>query len=67
MEIEENLDIALEIISTLIQNKEISKAENQELYQKYVNSSEIGNLTDRINFIRWFINSTPTLIGGETN
>lgn len=48
MEIEENLDIALEIINTLLQNKEISKADNQLLYQNYVNSVEVGNLTDKI-------------------
>ena len=48
MEMDENLDVALEIINTLIQNKEISKEKNLSLYQKYVNSSEIGNLTDKI-------------------
>lgn len=48
MEMEENLDVALEIINTLIQNKEISKEKNPSLYQKYVNSSEIGNLVDKI-------------------
>ena len=48
MEIDENLDVALEIINTLIQNKEISKEDNPLLYQNYVNSSEIGNLTDKI-------------------
>ena len=48
MEIDENLDIALEIINTLIQNKEISKEKNLSLYQKYIASSEIGNLTDKI-------------------
>ena len=48
MEIDENLDVALEIINTLIQNKEISKEGNPLLYQNYVNSSEIGNLTDKI-------------------
>ena len=48
MEMDENLDVALEIINTLIQNKEISKEKNLSLYQKYVNSSEIGNLSDKI-------------------
>ena len=48
MEIDENLDVVLEIINTLIQNKEISKEDNPLLYQNYVNSSEIGNLTDKI-------------------
>ena len=48
MEMDENLDVALEIINTLIQNKEISKGKNVSLYQKYVNSSDIGNLADKI-------------------
>ena len=48
MEMDENLDVALEIINTLIQNKEISKEKNVSLYQKYVNSSDIGNLADKI-------------------
>ena len=48
MEIDGNLDVVLEIINTLIQNKEISKEDNPLLYQNYVNSSEIGNLTDKI-------------------
>lgn len=48
MEIEENIDIALDIINALIQNKKVSKEEDSELYKAYVNSAEIGNLTDRI-------------------
>ena len=48
MEVDENLDLALEVVNTLIQNKEISKEKNLTLYQNYVNSSEVGNLTDKI-------------------
>lgn len=48
MEFEENVDKALDIINALIQNKEISKEDNLELYKNYVNSAEIANLTDRI-------------------
>lgn len=45
---EENLDTALEIINTLLQSKEISRTDNQQLYQSYVNSAEVENLTNRI-------------------
>ncbi len=48
MEIDENIDIALEIINTLIQNKKITKEQNSEIYKAYVNSAEIENLTDKI-------------------
>ncbi len=46
--LEENMDIALDIINTLLQSKEISKTENPFLYQNYVNNTEVGNLTDKI-------------------
>ena len=48
MELDGNLDIALEIINILIQNKEITKEKNIELYQKYTSSAEIENLTNQI-------------------
>lgn len=48
MEIDENLDVALEIINVLIQEKEISKDKNYELYQKYVMSAEVGNIADKV-------------------
>lgn len=48
MELEENIDIALEIVNTLVQNKKISKSENEDLYNAYTKMSEVGNLTDRI-------------------
>ena len=48
MELEENIDIALEIVNTLIQNKKISKSENEDLYNAYTKMTEVGNLTDRI-------------------
>lgn len=46
--VEENIDIALEIINILLQNKEISNKENTDLYQKYTYNTEIENLTNRI-------------------
>ena len=46
--IEDNMDIALDIINVLMQNKEIKKAENPTLYQSYVNNGEIENLTNKI-------------------
>ena len=48
MELEENIDIALEIVNTLVQNKKISKSENEDLYNAYTKMSEVGNLTDKI-------------------
>ena len=48
MELDGNLDIALEIINILIQNKEITKEKNIELYQKYTSLAEIENLTNQI-------------------
>ena len=48
MESEQNMDTALDIINALIQNKKITKTENTELYQSYINSSEIENLTNKI-------------------
>lgn len=46
--IEDNMDVALDIINVLMQNKEIKKAENPTLYQSYVNNGEIENLTNKI-------------------
>lgn len=46
--IEDNMDIALDIINVLMQNKEIKKEENPTLYQSYVNNGEIENLTNKI-------------------
>ena len=40
-EIKDSLNIALEIINTLLQNKEIKKSENTELYQQYVGNDEV--------------------------
>lgn len=47
-EIKDNLNIALEIINTLLQNKEIKKSENVELYQQYVGNDEVESLCDMI-------------------
>ena len=46
--IEDNMDVALDIINVLMQNKEIKKAENPTLDQSYVNNGEIENLTNKI-------------------
>ena len=46
--IEDNMDVALDIINVLMQNKEIKKEENPTLYQSYVNNGEIENLTNKI-------------------
>ena len=47
-EIKDSLNIALEIINTLLQNKEIKKSENTELYQQYVGNDEVESLCDMI-------------------
>lgn len=46
--IDDTLDMALDIVQALLENKEISKTENQLFYQNYVNNAEVGNLTDKI-------------------
>lgn len=46
--IEENIDMAIEIINELLQNKEIKKTENLALYQSYVNNEEVENLCNKI-------------------
>ena len=45
-EIKDSLNIALEIINTLLQ--EIKKSENAELYQQYVGNDEVESLCDMI-------------------
>ena len=47
-EIKDSLNISLEIINTLLQNKEIKKSENVKLYQQYVGNDEIESLCDMI-------------------
>lgn len=49
MELKEDvLEISLEIINQLLQNKEVTKIINSDLYYKYVNDVEVENLTDKI-------------------
>lgn len=45
---DETLDIAIEIINKLLQNQEITKTVNQELYHNYISNTEIENLTNKI-------------------
>lgn len=62
---EENIDIALDILNSLLQNKEITKTENTYLYHQYTTNTEVGNLTDKIaekmGFQIYFFNSTLNL------
>lgn len=46
--LEENIDMALEIINTLLKNKEITKTDNALLYQSYTINSDVENLTNKI-------------------
>lgn len=48
MELDENLEVALEIVSALMQNKQISKVENERLYRAYANPGNVDNLTNSI-------------------
>lgn len=45
---EDNIDIALDILNTLLQKMEITKTDNNFLYHQYATNTDIQNLTDKI-------------------